>query len=79
LARKYIPVKDAKESKLHLGRSLLYETFNVLVASVEMLAEALNNHLELPRGKILFICTTARIIGRMNRNLSEPRRCAPKN
>jgi hypothetical protein len=25
----------------------------VLVASVEMLAEALNNHLELPRGKIL--------------------------
>jgi hypothetical protein len=61
LARKYIPVKDAKESKLHLGRPLLYETFNVLVASVEMLAEALKNHLELPRGKILFICTTARI------------------
>jgi hypothetical protein len=36
--------------------SLLPETFSVLIAPVELLARALNSHLELQRYKILFIC-----------------------
>jgi len=35
--------------------SLLPETFNVLVAPVELMAEAINSHPELQRYKILFI------------------------
>jgi DNA polymerase I len=44
------------EIELHPTVSLLPETFSVLVAPMEMLADALNSHLELQRYKILFIC-----------------------
>ena len=49
--------------------SLLPETFSVLVAPVEMLADALNSHLELQRYKILFIC--GRSSSRLDRNFTE--------
>ncbi len=52
--------------------SLLPETFNVLIAPVEMLTGALNNHLELQRYKILFISGNySRILSRLNRNITE--------
>jgi hypothetical protein len=41
------------EIELHPTVSLLPETFSVLIAPVEMLAGALNSHLELQRYKIL--------------------------
>ena len=46
--------------------SLLPETFRALVAPVEMLAGAINIHLELQRYKILFI--SGRSSSRLNRN-----------
>jgi hypothetical protein len=46
--------------------SLLPETFNVPVAPVEMLVDALNNPLELQRYKILYI------YGNYSRILSRP-------
>jgi hypothetical protein len=49
--------------------SLLPETFSVLIAPVEMLAGALNSHLELQRYKILFI--SGRSSSRLNRNITE--------
>ena len=52
--------------------SLLPQTFSVLIASVEMLADALNSHLELQRYKILFISGNySRILSRLNRNITE--------
>jgi hypothetical protein len=52
--------------------SMLPETFSVLVAPVEMLAGALNSHLELQRYKILFISGNySRILNRLNRNFTE--------
>ena len=52
--------------------SLLPETFNVLIAPVEMLTGALNSHLELQRNKILFISGNySRILSRLNRNITE--------
>jgi DNA polymerase I len=52
--------------------SLLAETFNVLIAPVEMLAGALNSHLELQRYKILFISGNySRILNRLNRNITQ--------
>ena len=52
--------------------SLLPETFSVLVAPVEMLAGALNSHLELQRYKILFISGNySRILSRLDRNFTE--------
>ena len=52
--------------------SLLPETFNVLIAPVELLAGALNSHLELQRYKILFISGNySRILNRLNRNFTE--------
>jgi hypothetical protein len=52
--------------------SLLPETFNVLVAPVELMAGALNSHLELQRYKILFISGNySRILSRLNRNITE--------
>ena len=60
------------EIELHPAISLLPETFNVLVAPVEMLVEALNSHLELQRYKILFICGNySRILSRLDRNFTE--------
>jgi len=43
------------EIELHPAVSLLPETFSVLLATVDLLASALNSHLELQRYKILFI------------------------
>jgi DNA polymerase I len=52
--------------------SLLPETFSVLIAPVEMLAGALNSHLELQRYKILFISGNySRILSRLDRNFTE--------
>jgi len=60
------------EIELHPAVSLLPDTFNVLVAPVEMLVDALNSHLELQRYKILFICGNySRILGRLDRNFTE--------
>jgi hypothetical protein len=60
------------EIELHPAVSLLPETFNVLVAPVEMLVDALNSHLELQRYKILFICGNySRILSRLDRNFTE--------
>ena len=59
------------EIELHPAVSLLPETFNVLVAPVEMLVEALNSHLDLQRYKILFICGNySRILSRLDRHFS---------
>jgi len=44
------------EIELHPAVSLLEETFNVLIASPELLTSALNSHLELQRYKVLYIC-----------------------
>jgi len=52
--------------------SLLPETFSVLIAPVELLAGALNSHLNLQRYKILFISGNySRILNRLNRNFTE--------
>ena len=60
------------EIELHPAVSLLPETFNVLVAPVEMLVDALNSHLELQRYKILFISGNySRILSRLDRNFTE--------
>jgi DNA polymerase I len=60
------------EIELHSAISLLEETFNVLVAPVEMLVEALNSHLNLQRYKILFISGNySRILSRLDRNFTE--------
>jgi DNA polymerase I len=60
------------EIELHPAVSLLPETFNVLVAPVEMLVDALNSHLELQRYKILFISGNySRILSRLDRLFME--------
>ena len=60
------------EIELHPAVSLLPETFSVLIAPLEMLAGALNSHLELQRNKILFISGNySRILSRLNRNITE--------
>jgi DNA polymerase I len=60
------------EIELHPAVSLLPDTFNVLVAPVEMLADALNSHMELQRYKVLFVCGNySRILSRLDRNFTE--------
>jgi hypothetical protein len=60
------------EIELHPAVSLLTETFNVLVAPVDMLLDALNSHINLQRYKILFICGNySRILSRLDRNFTE--------
>ena len=60
------------EIELRPAVSLLPETFNVLIAPVEMLVDSLNSHLELQRYKILFIGGNySRILSRLNRNFTE--------
>jgi hypothetical protein len=60
------------EIELHPAVSLLPETFNVLVAPIEMLVEALNSHLNLQRYKILYIPGNySRILSRLDRNITE--------
>jgi DNA polymerase I len=52
--------------------SLIPETFNVLVAPVELMAGAINSHPELQRYKILFISGNySRILSLLNRNITE--------
>jgi hypothetical protein len=60
------------EIELHPAVSLLPETFNVLVAPVEMLVEALNSHLNLQLYKVLYVCGNySRILSRLDRNFTE--------
>ena len=60
------------EIELHPAVSLLEETFNVLVAPVEMLVCALNSHIEMQRYKILYIPGNySRILSRLDRNITE--------
>src|SRR5512139_4024875 len=60
------------EIELHPVVSLLPETFNVLVAPVEMLVEALNSHINLQRYKVLYVSGNySRILSRLNRNITE--------
>ena len=52
--------------------SLLPETFNVLVAPVELMAGSINSHPELQRYKILFISGNhSRILSCLSRNINE--------
>ena len=65
-------MKDKKESNFIRAVSIDPETFNVLVAPAELLAGALNSHLELQRYKILFISGNySRILSRLDRNVTE--------
>jgi hypothetical protein len=60
------------EIELHPAVSLLPETFNVLIAPVELMVDVLNSHLELQRYKILFISGNhSRILSRLGRNFTE--------
>ena len=60
------------EIELHPAVSLLPETFNILVAPVEMLVEALNSHLNLQRYKVLYIPGNySRILSRLDRKITE--------
>ena len=59
------------EIELHPAVSLTEETFNVLIAPVEMLVDALNSNLNLQRYKILFISGNySRIPTRLDRNFT---------
>jgi DNA polymerase I len=58
--------------ELHPAVSLLENTFNVLVAPVEMLVDAINSNLNLQRYRVLFISGNySRILSRLNRNVTE--------
>src|SRR5512137_2062480 len=58
--------------ELHPAVSMFPETFNVQVAPVEILVDALNSHLNLQRYKILFISGNySRILSRLDRNFTE--------
>lgn len=60
------------EIELHPAVSLLQDTFNVLIAPVEMLVDAINNNLNLQRYKIIFISGNySRILSKLNRNVTE--------
>jgi DNA integrity scanning protein DisA with diadenylate cyclase activity len=60
------------EIELHPAVSLLPETFNVLVAPVEMMVEALNSHINLQRYKVLYVSGKySRILSRLDRNFTE--------
>jgi hypothetical protein len=59
------------EIELHPAVSLLSETFNVLVAPVEMLVEALNSHINLQCYKVLYVSGNhSRILSQLNRNFT---------
>lgn len=60
------------EIELRPAVSLLPETFNILVAPVEMLVEALNSHLNLQRYKVLYIPGNySRILSQLDRKITE--------
>jgi hypothetical protein len=57
--------------ELHPAVSLLEDTFNVLIAPGEMLANALNGNLNLQRYKILYICGNySCILSQLDRNFT---------
>jgi hypothetical protein len=59
------------EIELHPAVSILPETFNILIAPVEMLVDALNSYLNLQRYKILFISGNySSILTRLDRNFT---------
>jgi hypothetical protein len=58
--------------ELHPAVSLLEDTFNVLIAPVEMLTNALNSSLNLQRYKILYNCGNySRILSQLDRNFTD--------
>lgn len=58
--------------ELHPAVLMLPETFNVLVAPVEMLVGALNSHLELQQFKVLIVCGNySNILSGLDRNFME--------
>jgi DNA polymerase I len=58
--------------ELHPAVSLQEDTFNVLIAPVEMLVSAINSNLNLQRFKVLFVSGNySRILSRLNRNITE--------
>jgi hypothetical protein len=60
-----------RAAELHPAVSLLEETFNVLIAPVEMLEDALNSHLDLQRYKILLVSGNySRILTRLDRRFT---------
>jgi hypothetical protein len=60
------------EIELHPAVSLLPDTFNVLVAPPELLAEAINTNPNLQRHKVLFVSGNySRILSRLDRNITE--------
>jgi hypothetical protein len=60
------------EIELHPAVSLLEETFNLLIAPAELLAEVLNGHQSLQRYEILCICGNySSILSRLDRNIAE--------
>jgi hypothetical protein len=59
------------EIELHPAVSIVPETFNVLIAPVDMLVDALNSHLNIQRYKILYVCGNySRILSRLDRNFT---------
>jgi DNA polymerase I len=57
--------------ELHPSVSLTPDTFSILVAPGEVLADAINGHQELQRYKTLFICGNySRILSRLDRNVT---------
>jgi len=60
------------EIELNPAVSLTPDTFNILVAPVGVLVDALNSHLELQRYRILFVCGNfSRILSQLDRNFTE--------
>jgi DNA polymerase I len=60
------------EIELHPAVSLQEDTFNVLIAPVEMLVDAINSNLNLQNYKVLFISGNySRILSRLSRNITE--------
>jgi len=60
------------EIELNPAVSLTPDTFNILVAPVGVLVDALNSHLELQRYRILFVCGNfSRILSRLDRDFTE--------
>ena len=59
------------EIELHPAVSLQENTFDVLIAPVEMLVNAINSNLNLQRHKVLFISGNySRILSRLDRNVT---------
>ncbi len=58
--------------ELHPMLSIPSESFNVLIAPVETLVEALNDHLELQRFRVIYVCGNySRILSGLHRDFTE--------